>query len=542
MFRPRQSERDASSAHARSDVRAAEPAGALYDQLRHSKGPRVSTNLRKGDLRPASDLPARTEGGTESRTEIHAAQPAALLPGLAHLNLLGIDDFVAWTLRFKWLIAGCVALCMAVALAYALTATPRYTVYTEIVVDPADLNVVTDDVFSSSLQRDAQILEAESKLRVLTSRNVLSRVIDRLNLTEDPEFVKTSLLTRLMTAIGISPPAGDPKIGVLRALTERVVARREERSFVVVLAVWSEEPQKAITLSEAITDAFEEELFHSAASSVGRVADNLKRRLDEMRQNVTDAERRVEEFRRANGLQSGAAGELMSNQQSSTLNTQVLEAQQRFIQAQTRYDQMKTAMDRGSANSAAIFDSETMTNLRAQYGTLQQEIGSLVQTYGPKHSRLINARSSQATLRTAIDNEARRILELARATLANEKQAFDALRGKASDKQTSVFTENAAEIQLRDLQRDARSKAALYESYLARAQQVTEREQIDTSNVRVISRPLPPNARSWPPRTLILLAAGAVAGLALGLGAALAFGFWQFLRMPPVGRARPVMA
>lgn len=536
MFRPRQSERDASSTRAGSDARADDHASALLDQVRNAKGPRISTNLRKGDIRPAAEPTVRTE----SKTEVRATQPAALLPGLSHLNLLGIDDFLAWTLRFKWLIAACAALGMAIALVYALTAAPRFTVYTDIVVDPADLNVVTDDVFSSSLQRDAQILEAESKLRVLTSRNVLSRVIERLNLTEDPEFVKSGLLSRLMGSVGAGEPAGDRQIAALRALTERVVARREERSFVVVLAVWSEDPQKAITLSEAITEAFEEELFRSSAESAGRVADNLKRRLDELRQNVTDAERRVEEFRRANGLQSGATGELMSNQQSSTLNTQVLEAQQRFIQAQSRYAQMKAAMDGGSANSAAIFDSETMTNLRGQYNTLQQEIGSLAQTYGPKHSRLIAARSSQASLHTAINREARRILELARVGLANEREALDVLRGKASDKQTSVFTENAAEIQLRDLQRDARSKAALYESYLARTQQVTEREQIDTSNVRVISRPLPPTGRSWPPRTVILVAAGTMAGLALGLGAALALGFWQFLRTPPVGRVRPV--
>lgn len=536
MFRPRQPERDASSTRARSGALPDGPASALFEQIKVSKGPRVSTNLRKGDIRPVSEPVLQPQ----SRAEPTVAERTTFLPGLAHLNLLGIDDFLAWTLRFKWLIAAAVALCATIAIVYALTAAPRFTVYTDIVVDPIDLNVVTDDVFTSNPQRDAQILEAESKLRVLTSRNVLSRVVERLNLTQDPEFVKTDFVTRLKSLFGMSEPAGNQQIGALRALAQRVDARREERSFVVVLSVWSEDPQKAVALSEAIAEAFEEELFRSSAESAGRVADNLKRRLDELRQNVTDAEQRVEDFRRANGLQSIGTGELMSNQQSSTLNTQVLEAQQRFIQAQSRYAQMKTAMDRGSANSAAIFDSETMTNLRAQYSTLQQEIGSLVQTYGPKHSRLINARSSQATLRTAIDNEARRVLELARVTLANEKEALDALRGKASDKQTSVFTENAAEIQLRDLQRDARSKAALYESYLARTQQVTAREQIDTTNVRVISRPLPPTARSWPPRTVILLAAGAMAGLALGLGAALALGLWQFLRTPPVERSRPV--
>ena len=74
-------------------------------------------------------------------------------------------------------------------------------------------------------------------------------------------------------------------------------------------------------------------------------------------------------------------------------------------------------------------------------------------------------------------------------------------------------------MQLRDLQRDARAKAAIYETHLARAQQIGERQQIDTSNVRVISSPMPPKARSWPPRTLILLAAAVMLGLVLGIAA-----------------------
>ena len=537
MFRPRQPEQAVSSTRTPATVHSGET-DRLTDRIHASNGPRISTTARKVQSGAASEYAVPEDNLAASE----AALPVALLPGLSRLDKLGLDDFLTWTLRFKWLIVASIALCMATALAYALTASPRFTVYTDIMIDPADLNVVSDDVFASSPQRDSQLLEVESKLRVLTSRNVLSRVIERLDLTRDEEFVKPDIMAGLKALIGMEEPAGNGEVAAMRALTERVAAQREERSFVVVLSVWSEYPQKAITLSQAISEAFEEELFRSSAESVGRVAESLKRRLDELRQNVTDAERRVEEFRSSNGLQAAATGELMSNQQSSELNTQVLEAQQRLIQAQSRYAQMKSAMDGGSANSAAIFDSETMTRLREQYNNLQQEIGSMVQTYGPKHTRLLAARSSLATVQAAIDREASRVLELARVGLAREQEALDALRGKATDKQTNVFTENAAQVQLRDLQRDARTKAAIYESYLARAQQVAEREQLDTSNVRVISQPLPPKSRSWPPRTLILLGGGAVAGLMIGLGLALALGLWQYLRMPPVERPRPVAA
>ena len=85
---------------------------------------------------------------------------------------------------------------------------------------------------------------------------------------------------------------------------------------------------------------------------------------------------------------------------------------------------------------------------------------------------------------------------------------------------------------MRDLEREARSRATIYETYLARTQQITEREKIDTTNVRIISQPVPPEARNWPPRTILLLAAAGFVGLFLGVAVALGLGLWRYLRMP----------
>ncbi len=481
------------------------------------------------DFLPAAEEETAATPVPVAPVELRSSRFSEHFPGLCLLGNLGVDDIVAWLRDGRRWIVMTLVLCIGGALGYAMMATPRYTVYTDIVVDPANLNVVSDDVFMSNPQRDAQLLEVESRLRTLTSRNVLKRVIDKLRLTEDPEFVKPTPISALLALISTSEAKSGKELAAMRALSERVEARREERSFVVVLKVWSEEPAKAVKLADAIVSAFEAELFQSAAESAGRVAQNLNGRLDELRQSVTAAEKKVEEFRRANGLLL-ANGELVSNQLSSELNTQVLEAQQRFIQAETRYKQMRAAIAQGQTASASVFESVDMSNLRQQYNGLQQQIGSMQLTYGERHPRLAAARSERATLEAAINREARHIAERAKADFDRERSALDALRAKANDEQSNVFTDNEAQVHLRDLERDARSKAAVYETHLARAQQITERQQIDTSNIRVISSAMPPESRSWPPRTIILLIGGAILGLVGGVSLALALGLWRYVR------------
>ncbi|MGF6258570.1 GumC family protein [Ensifer sp. ZNC0028] len=541
MYRPDEAGKQGASQPAR-EQRAPVERGSLLDLLSSDLHEAETAADRSATDRPAEiqrqsrDIPNATPHPTDVARPVSSTANAprdSYFPGLSDLNRIGIDDIIGW-LRdgLIWIVLALV-LCVGGALAYAMTATPRYTVYTDIVVDPSNLNVVSDDVFTSNPQRDAQLLEVESKLRILTSRNVLSRVITQLRLTEDPEFVKPSAFSSLKNLFSTKAEqqAGN-ELAAMRALSERVEARREERSFVVVMKVWSEEPAKAVTLSDAIVAAFEQELFQSAAESAGRVAQSLNARLDELRHNVTESERAVEDFRRKNGLQSTNDGQLVSNQLSNELNTQVLDAQQRFIQADTRYRQMNDAIAQGRTASASEFESVNMTNLREQYNVLQQQIASMQRTYGERHPRLVNARSERANLESAMADEARRILDRAKADMDREQQAFSALRAKASDEKSNVFSDNEAQVQLRDLERDARAKAAIYETHLARAQQITERQQIDTTNVRVISRALPPNARSWPPRTVVLLAGGGFLGIVLGISLALALGLWRYIRRP----------
>ncbi|WP_426229901.1 GumC family protein [Pararhizobium sp. DWP3-4] len=451
---------------------------------------------------------------------------------VAALRAIGPDDVFLWLKDGLLWIVGATVLCIAAALIYAMVAQPRYTVYTDLVIDPSNLQVVNDDVFGSSPLRDSQLLEVESKLRILTSRNVLTRVIDSMNLTQDPEFVKPGMfdgIKQLISSASKDETQQAKMQGATRALAERVEARREERSFVVSLGVYTDSPAKSVTLSDAIVDAFETEIFESAAQSAGRVATTLNDRLDELRRSVTNAEAKVEEFKRRKGLQS-SKGELVSTQLVAELNTQVLTAQQRYIELETRYKQMQEAISTGRTGTASVFASPAMTALRQDYDQALLQLNSLKLTYGTRHPRITAALSDLSTLKTSINNEARRIADAAFGDMNQAKSALSALQGKANEQQTTVYMDNDSQVELRDLERDARAKAALYETHLTRAQQITEQQQINTSNIRVISRAMPPQSRSWPPRTLILLAVGAFAGIAIGIGLALLFGILRALR------------
>jgi uncharacterized protein involved in exopolysaccharide biosynthesis len=417
---------------------------------------------------------------------------------------------------------------------YAVFAPPKYTVSTDILIDPANLQAQPNDLYQQPGQVDSALLNAGSKFRVLTSGNVLARVVDELDLAADKEFYDPTP----GFSLGALLPGGDkvepdPKLAALAALGKRVTAKADEKSFVATLFVSSESSEKSIRISDAVVRSFQTELANAEATGASRTADALNNRLDELKASVKAAEEKVEAYKRAHNL-AASSGELVSNQALTQLNAQVVTAQAAVIAAQSAYDELVAAG--ASANTADTQASASLASLRSQVAALKSQLDSQSTIYGPRHPTIVKLSTELAAAQSELNAELGRIVAAAKVTLDEAKAGLAALTEKADALTTNVFSDNEALVALRELERDAASKTAIYEAFLSRAKQVAEREQIDTTNVRVISTAVPPPARSWPPRTVVMLGIGAVGGFLLAMLIAVVLGIRRDLRHAP---ARP---
>lgn len=440
---------------------------------------------------------------------------------------IDVTSILSWLRRGAVWIVFCALLGAALGVAFTIMAKPRYTVTTDVLIDPAGLQIVPDDLFRrDDAQRDSLLLNLESKRQTLLSRSVMLKVVQDLNLERDPEFVPppswTSMLHPRAWLGGSGGPRISPEIVALDNLMRRVSARRDELSLVIAMAVWTNNAEKSILISNAILEAFREELVTGDSDGARRTAGALTNRLAELKAEVTAAEQAVEVFRRENGLQS-AQGELVRSRSMSQINQQLVEARQRLIAAQSRYDDLAAS----DSPDAASMQSPTISSLRTQYATLRSRLDADAQIYGPRHPRIVQGQIELRTLQAEIERERARLLRTVQNDLDQAKAVVAALEADAANVSSEVFTDNDAQVRLRDLTRDAAAKTAIYEAFLVRARQITEREALDTTNIRVISPPILPRARSWPPSASRMAAFGGIAGLVLGVLSVLASGVWR---------------
>ena len=193
---------------------------------------------------------------------------------------------------------------------------PTYTSNIQVLVDPTDLRVVENDVNARAPQADSGVSIAESQVRVIQSDNVLRRVVEKLHLDRDEEFVRPETSNPVLywlrgVVMGMLPPhvSRDPVNIALDTLQRNIIVRRPERTFVIDVAVQSRDPAKAALIANSIGDAYFAEETAARMESAKRASDALAGRLASLKR---DGMEQLRTMAKSFGLNDEAANTLLS--------------------------------------------------------------------------------------------------------------------------------------------------------------------------------------------------------------------------------------
>jgi polysaccharide biosynthesis transport protein len=476
---------------------------------------------RRGSLRETVEYPMFEA----PRQFTPAALASADFPAAPFARIDFVEICAAlWRGRTTILTTTVVALLAAAV--FVLAAPHRFTAVTEILIDPVDLRAVANEATPSIQASDTALLLIDSQVRVLTSDNVLRRVVESQGLAHDREFAATrsppgSLEDAVLAAFGRGslPAAADPSLTALNALKRHIQVTRAERTYVVSVAVSSEEPAKAARLANAVAQAYLAEQTAVRADAARQISQSLTARLNDLKNSVEGAEERVQAFKARHNIVD-ANGQLVNEQQLSDLDLQLASARARTAAAKGRLDQIE-AVQRSNTDIGAFpeaVQSPTITALRTQYAEIMRLQAQQVTSLGARHPAVIEIQAQAERLKQMIGDEVNRIALAARADYESAKANEDLLTRNVDGLKQNTLATDAEMVNLRELERDVQANRAVYEAFLVRARETGEQELIDTKNIHVISKADLPLSRSFPPANAIVALAAIFIGFASGAG------------------------
>jgi len=298
---------------------------------------------------------------------------------------------------------------------------------------------------------------------VITSDIVLGRVVETLGLERDPEFSRPDLsFDSLVEKAGIkeAETKTDPAAEALQNLKRQVAAHRQERTYVVDITATAKRPKQSVAIVRAIVADYFADQATSRAEAARRATEQLSSHLEELKERVRDAEQRVEAFRAQNDVVE-ANGQVVTEQQFTEINNQLIRARARSAEAKAIQDRLHSAAD----------DKSLFVPARGDYD---------------------RALANQESLEISLES----------------------LKSKE-------VTRSQAVVRLRELQRDVEASRAVYESFLVRARETGEQQGINTTDIREITQASLAR-KVWPPSALWVIATALALGGMLGGGLALA--------------------
>ncbi|NVN87187.1 MAG: hypothetical protein HXX15_13990 [Rhodopseudomonas sp.] len=415
--------------------------------------------------------------------------------------------------RFIALIAIVTVLSALAGIAARLVIPASYKATVQVLIDPRGLRIFSND--SGQLDANTAINFVESQMGVIKSERVLLRVLRGQPAADDRSQPPADGAPSL--------PGDSGELAETKALTKlqrSIKVERAERSFIVDVTVDAASPQGAAALANAVVDAYIAEDQIDRSASMKRVTTELTGRLQSLRQNLREAEDKVEAFRVTNGL-VGVRDKLVLEQRLSETTTALTLAESREAKLRGKYNELASSQPLMSAIGELGTDPESrsLALLLNSQATARSEMEQLSGSLGEQHPALQNARSRLKEIDKSITAVLSGVRKATQSQLDQTQSEVAYLSRKVSTLSADLSKARQAEVGLRTLQADVEGHRKILESFETKARETSEFGRIDGTSVRIVSPARAPSAQGSLKRLLLWGLLGGLAGAAISIAA-----------------------
>jgi succinoglycan biosynthesis transport protein ExoP len=439
-----------------------------------------------------------------------------------------LPHLLSFLRRRAWTMAVSLGICVALALAYALTATPRFTAEADLLFDISRADLLRQQATS----RDSLTLNSmiESQVELLQSAGLARKTVERLGLVGTDRFVSVrpdplSFIRSTLVSLRGQPTFRSGAIDQVdlaaHQLMNMVKVRRLGQSYVIGISVTSPSAEEAARLANGMAAAYLSDELQAKEDGIHQATGWLQVRITELHDQAVVADRAVQDYKAEHNIIDTDRG-LMGSQQLTELSSQLVSARANAATMLARLQRIDAIMQNGVDGGSVTdgLDNKVIVNLRQQYVDDDRRITELTAKFGKDHIVVRDLRNEMIEVKKSIQGELARIAETYKSDYEVARTNEASVQARLDQMVTTAAQTNNDLVLLRSLQSSADTYRSLYQNFLQRYTQAVQDQSFPVPEARVITAALPPPRKSEPKTTMILAFAMALGG---GLGFAIAF-------------------
>ncbi len=384
--------------------------------------------------------------------------------------------------------------------------TPRYTGEAKLLLENRESFYTRPGTdLAGSPQIDSEAVQ--SQVQLIMSRDLAREAIKRLGLVGNSEFDPGAGLfssaQKLLVMLGLSAHPADksPEDRVFEKYFDRLLVFPVGRSRIVAIEFTSKDPAIAAKGANVIAQTYLE-MQETAKKDTARGASSwLSTTIEPLRQKLAESEAKVEEYRSRAGLLVGTNNTTITSQQMVDMSGQLSTARSAQAESQAKARLIRDAIRQGRTFEIPdVANNPLVQRLIEQRVNLRTQLALESRTLLSEHPRIKELNAQLNDLESQIRSAAERTVR----TLENDARIagsrVESLVAVLDGQKKNVSDANESEVQLRALEREAKTQRDQLEQYLGRYREATARDAQNATpaDARVISRAIEPIMPSFP--------------------------------------------
>jgi len=463
---------------------------------------------------------------------------------------IDLRDYLRIMVKRRWVIITVFTVVVLFAAVKTFTATPIYQATAQIVIEKENPNLVSIEEVMAMDSTGTDYYQTQYK--IIQSRSVAREVIRQLDLKNSPEFFappKDNILSKIKIGIQgalsttrdwissllktgehtdavTKPLDGETFLdsGLVSAFIERIEVAPIENSRLVDVSVEAKDPVMSARMTNELVTAYIDQNLEIKLTAARNAAQWLGERIKDTRKKVEAAEKALLQYKEAQNIITdfSSDAENITAQKLAELNTQLIEAESRRVEAETRYHQ---AVSLGSTSDMLDSIPEVLSNdlikeVKKMEVVLLNRMSELSKKYGRNHPKMQAIESELAELTKRKRIEARRVVNSLKNNYKLALAREESLQKALARQKAESLSLNKKAVQFGVFQREAESSRYMYDMLIKRFKETSLSEEMKTGNIRIIDTAETPQTPVKPNKKRNLLLA-VIMGLAMGFGLAL---------------------
>lgn len=423
-------------------------------------------------------------------------------------DVIDLGSLLSTLWRGKYWIALVTAISILIGGYYSYAvAVPKYRSTAVVILETDQQQLLDLQSVVGGLSGDTS--EVNSEVEVLRARSLMGKVVDLLDLVNDPEFNGNlrepsdlyALQVGIKDVFGLTPPvvplhdeelAKRTRDSVISKLLAVMTVRNVPQSLVFQVTVETESARKSALIADTVVELYILNQIEVKFEATETATLWLSERVAELQVTLEGAEAEVSNF--------SATTDLVSVEGLQALERQIKELRDRVE---------LMAISREALVSKV--DTLEVAETRADQAALVDDAQLM---------RLLPRVQDDETFQQAFDSRLALVKARLQADLGRLDQQLSALRASEKALVTDLEQQSDDLISLQQLTREAEATRVLYQYFLTRFNETSVQQGIQQADSRILSDAVVPDAPSEPRKSLILAMSGML-GLMLGVGAIL---------------------